>query len=94
MKRVARISVAAAVLLGLTIALSHGLQRPLGGRIYAAELSAARKQVENARTADLEDRVEPTVCSRPASAGSSVNPVSRTWIKATFRQGPGTLPLR
>jgi outer membrane lipoprotein-sorting protein len=51
MKRVVRIAVAAVVLLGLTFALSHGLQRPLGGRIYAAELSAARKQVENARTA-------------------------------------------
>ena len=51
MKAVARISVAAAVLVGLAIALSHAVLRPIGGRIYAAELSAARKQVENARTA-------------------------------------------
>ena len=69
MKRVVRIAVAAAVLLGLTIALSHGLQRPLGGRIYAAELSAARKQVENARTATWKIAWYQRF-SGPASAGS------------------------
>ena len=51
MKRVGRISVVAAAVVGLGIALLHGLSRPVGGRIYAAELSAARKQMEDAGTA-------------------------------------------
>ena len=51
MKHVARISVAAAVLVGLGIGLLHPMSRPIGGRIYAAELSAARKQMEDAKTA-------------------------------------------
>jgi hypothetical protein len=50
-KLVARISVAAAVLACLGIGLLHPMSKPIGGRIYAAELSAARKQMEDAKTA-------------------------------------------
>ncbi len=51
MKRVARISAAAAVLIGLGFALLHTTLTPDGGRVFAAELSAARKQMDDARTA-------------------------------------------
>jgi Putative zinc-finger len=51
MKRAVRISTAAALLVGLGILLSHAMRKPLIGHIEAAELSAARKQLENARTA-------------------------------------------
>jgi hypothetical protein len=51
MRHIARISVAAAVLVGLSIVLLQAMPRPLGGRAYASDLSAAHKQVEDARTA-------------------------------------------
>jgi hypothetical protein len=51
MKRTAKISVAAIVLFGLGIALVHTMPRLDGGRVYAAELSAARQQIEHAKTA-------------------------------------------
>ncbi len=51
MKHVARISIAAAVLVGLGIALLYGMSRPIGGRVYAADLSVAREQAERARSA-------------------------------------------
>ena len=50
-RQVARISVAASALIGLGIVLSYATRRPFIGRIDAAELSAARKQVENSKTA-------------------------------------------
>jgi outer membrane lipoprotein-sorting protein len=51
MRQIARISVAAAVLVGLSIVLLQAMPRPLGGRAYAADLSAAQTQVEGAKTA-------------------------------------------
>jgi Putative zinc-finger len=51
MRRVVKISVAAALLIGLGIVLSQALLTPTGGRVYAAELSAARKQAAGATTA-------------------------------------------
>ncbi len=51
MKHLAKISVAAAVLIGLGFALLHPNSTPFGGRVQAAELAAARKQMEDAHTA-------------------------------------------
>jgi hypothetical protein len=51
MKRNAQIAVAAAVLIGGVLALLNGMARPIGGRVHAAELAAARTQMEAARTA-------------------------------------------
>ena len=49
-KQVVKISVAAIVLAAWDCLLAPDV-RPLGGRIHAAELSAARKQMEDTRTA-------------------------------------------
>jgi hypothetical protein len=51
MKHVARIFVAAAVLVGLAIALLHGTPKPFSKRAYAADLSVTRSQIEEAKTA-------------------------------------------
>ena len=51
MKLIARMSVAAAVLVGLSIVLLQAMPRPLGGRAYDSDLSAAHERVEGARSA-------------------------------------------
>jgi hypothetical protein len=68
-KQTARIGIAAAVLVGLGFALLHGMSRPLSGRMYAAELSAARTQMEGARTATWKISYYQRF-SGPAGAGS------------------------
>jgi hypothetical protein len=68
-KHVARIAVAAAVLIALGLALLHPMFRPIGGRVYAAELSAARKQTEEAKTATWTISYYQRFIS-PAGAGS------------------------
>jgi hypothetical protein len=50
MRHMVKLSVAAALLIGLGIALWQAVLTPTGGRVYAAELSAARRQWEAAET--------------------------------------------
>jgi hypothetical protein len=69
LKYLPRISVAAAVLAGLGIALIYGIPRPIGGRAFAAELSAARNQAEGARTATWKTSYYQRFAG-PAGAGS------------------------
>jgi hypothetical protein len=54
MNHIARISVAAAVVAGLGFLLVQGMPRPFGGRVYAADFSATRSQIEGAKTATWE----------------------------------------
>ena len=51
MKRFAKITVAAAILLAAGITIAHLISTPLGGRAYAQDLAAASKQAEEAKTA-------------------------------------------